>query len=778
MSKKVWFASVPSVMFMTTMFVSSTFAWFTDFAVNSGNRVQSGNLAVGFAASDSIVNSNLSGEVQDLKLDSDPVFNLGNAAQPGDSQERYLRIRNEGNIAINYQVDFAVTVDSRLAEVVDFEIQPLGGSTTTVVGTNIDQGIYITLQDNAQGTGGLLRPSSETPQEFEIWRVKMIYTSRADNTYNDENLVFEVDIRLNAWQFNYQESQGSIPSQSSSSLTSTTSSQSSSSTITSSVSSSNSFNQMEITPLVDIYDKNVNDIAYSEGEVLYISANQREVVISDGTTHAYIRNSIALNVTLGQFIGVQYVINTFRGMVQLTNVTLSAPKGTAPIINVSPQTLTAEKALNIASASIFGPSYVTVDLIGFASGSFTNGYLAGFGPRFVQTNAAPSTLRDKKFTVTGWILARGNSVFPNPAVSITLISTVNYEGVHANATIPTDEEKLALAMEHFIPPSSNDALVENLILPTQGILGSTIVWSSSNPGALSTTGVVTRPSIGQFSAHVDLSYVITLGDVSTEPVTIPFIILSIPEVLNAQTLVINQPNFSAPPSNSLPTLEEVFRRSGSTSYQPNFMNGSVSLVNNEQAQAGGFFTRNKINIGNSDQAGFSTYFEMLQSGGRNLLSDGSSGFGDGFTFVLAKDNNVLGATGGAMGYGGITNSVAILFDTFDNGNQPPMCVSLGMNGAQGVCSYVGDFKEATLRIWIDYSRNLKTLEVRINPTNSIRPVNPTIAFNNLELSNLGDEFFAGFTSATGGAVQNTILNKWYLSNTYLSEGILINTVTE
>jgi hypothetical protein len=217
MSKKLWFASVPSVIFMTTMFVSSTFAWFTDFAVNSGNRVQSGNLAVGFASSETISDGNLSGTIQDLKLNPNEVFNLGNAAQPGDYQERYLRVRNEGNIAIDYEIDFVVNVDSILAEVIDFEIQPLGGSTTTVVGTNIDQGIYISLQDNVQGTGGLLRPSTETPQEFEIWRVKMIYTSRADNTYNDENLVFEVDIRLNAWQFNYQESQGSIPSQSSSS---------------------------------------------------------------------------------------------------------------------------------------------------------------------------------------------------------------------------------------------------------------------------------------------------------------------------------------------------------------------------------------------------------------------------------------------------------------------------------------------------------------------------------------------------------------------------------
>jgi hypothetical protein len=202
MSKKLWFASVPSTLFITTMFVSSTFAWFTDFAVNSGNRVQSGNLAVGFAASDSVENSNLSEEVQDLKLDSDPVFNLGTAAQPGDSQERFLRIRNEGNIAINYQVEFDITVDSRLAEVILFEIQPLGGQTITIPGTEIDQDVYISLQDNQEFTGGLLRENSETPQEFEIWRVKMLYSPSAGNQYNDASLEFEVDIILNAWQFN------------------------------------------------------------------------------------------------------------------------------------------------------------------------------------------------------------------------------------------------------------------------------------------------------------------------------------------------------------------------------------------------------------------------------------------------------------------------------------------------------------------------------------------------------------------------------------------------
>jgi alpha-tubulin suppressor-like RCC1 family protein len=204
MNKKLILGSVPSVMFLLTMFVSSTFAWFTDFAVNQGNRVQSGNLVVGFTASDQLNedNSNLGGNIQDLKVSIDPVFNLGNAAQPGDSQEKYLRIRNEGNIAINYQVDFIVTIDSKLAEVILFDIQPLGGTTQTVAGTVIDAGVYISLRDTNPDTGGLLRPSPEVPQEYEIWRVKMRFSQNAGNTYNDPNLVFQVDVRLSVWQFN------------------------------------------------------------------------------------------------------------------------------------------------------------------------------------------------------------------------------------------------------------------------------------------------------------------------------------------------------------------------------------------------------------------------------------------------------------------------------------------------------------------------------------------------------------------------------------------------
>lgn len=51
----------------------------------------------------------------------------------------------------------------------------------------------------------------------------------------------------------------------------------------------------------------------------------------------------------------------------------------------------------------------------------------------------------------------------------------------------------------------------DLVLPTQGVWGSNISWSSSNPDIISNTGKVTRPAAGQPNAEVILTATITKG---------------------------------------------------------------------------------------------------------------------------------------------------------------------------------------------------------------------------------------------------------------------------
>jgi hypothetical protein len=206
----------------------------------------------------------------------------------------------------------------------------------------------------------------------------------------------------------------------------------------------------------------------------------------------------------------------------MTAVSLLTPKGTDPNLTVTPEVWTAVQANALTEVQFFNPRLVTMELVGYASGNFTNGYLPGFGRKFVQTNGAPATLRGKKFTLTGWILGRGDSVFPIAAPSITLISTLVFDNVVAASTDITDAEALAIAVEQFRAPAANAELTSNLTLPVAGALGASIAWTSSNPAVISNAGVVTRPASGQPDAVVSLSYVITQGTESTQPVAIEF----------------------------------------------------------------------------------------------------------------------------------------------------------------------------------------------------------------------------------------------------------------
>jgi hypothetical protein len=284
---------------------------------------------------------------------------------------------------------------------------------------------------------------------------------------------------------------------------------------------------LENTTMAALLTKSAGNVAYSEGEVVYLAADKRTAVLADATGYGYIFNSVALDITLGQFIGASYTVGVYRGLIQMTAVKLVTPKGTDPNITPVAQVMTATQALPLTSAAAWAPALVTMELVGYASGNFTNGYLAGFGTNFIQTNNAPTTLRDKKFTVTGWLTGRGSAT---PAQSLTLISILDYATVVAAATDPTDAEKFALSVERFVAPTGNNAVTSNLTLPTLATFA-TVTWTSNSTSVISNTGVVTRPASGQPDAVVSLSYVITIGNQSTQPVSIEFTVKANEEVV-------------------------------------------------------------------------------------------------------------------------------------------------------------------------------------------------------------------------------------------------------
>ena len=78
------------------------------------------------------------------------------------------------------------------------------------------------------------------------------------------------------------------------------------------------------------------------------------------------------------------------------------------------------------------------------------------------------------------------------------------------------------------------------------------------------------------------------------------------------------------------------------------------------SQAGAAYSTTPVTLGTSDT--FSTTFTFQFTG------QGGIDPADGITFVLAASPSGLGSTGGAIGYGGVPNSVAIAFDTYNNGS--------------------------------------------------------------------------------------------------------------
>jgi hypothetical protein len=128
-----------------------------------------------------------------------------------------------------------------------------------------------------------------------------------------------------------------------------------------------------------------------------------------------------------------------------------------------------------------------------------------------------------------------------PANSITIQGEL-----YSTPEVLTDAEKLALAAERYVAPNANSALTGNLTLPTTTTPSGTtitanIAWTSSNTDVISNLGVVTRPAIGSPDADVTMSYVLSVGELSTESRDIAYTVKALEDlpVVYANDLFIN-----------------------------------------------------------------------------------------------------------------------------------------------------------------------------------------------------------------------------------------------
>jgi choice-of-anchor C domain-containing protein len=152
-----------------------------------------------------------------------------------------------------------------------------------------------------------------------------------------------------------------------------------------------------------------------------------------------------------------------------------------------------------------------------------------------------------------------------------------------------------------------------------------------------------------------------------------------------------------------------------------------------------------------------------------VTGSGGTGAGaDGFTFcVRGPGSNVPGAGGGGLGYGGVTPSIAVGVDMYNNGGSDPNAnhLEIDVNGSMTSVATAPDplgagvlFKSGSVyHLWVDYDGSL--LQVAIAAAGAPKPA-PVLSVALVSSFSWG---LAGFTAATGAGYANQDILSWSYS---------------
>jgi hypothetical protein len=194
-------------------------------------------------------------------------------------------------------------------------------------------------------------------------------------------------------------------------------------------------------------------------------------------------------------------------------------------------------------------------------------------------------------------------------------------------------------------------------------------------------------------------------------------------------------------------------------------------------QAGAGYSNTAITLGAN--ATFSTSFQF------RITNPGGINPADGLTFVLSAGSGGLGASGGGIGYQGVNNSLAIEFDTFNNGGADANSsnhIGVNQNGSLNSSPLVNPYGRSTCdfaagstylnpgcmangNIWtvfINYDGAL--LDVVVQDGSAAQ----FVVINDLAINIAGvlgsTNAFVGFTSGTGAGWANHDILNWQLAN--------------
>jgi uncharacterized protein (TIGR03437 family) len=200
--------------------------------------------------------------------------------------------------------------------------------------------------------------------------------------------------------------------------------------------------------------------------------------------------------------------------------------------------------------------------------------------------------------------------------------------------------------------------------------------------------------------------------------------------------------------------------SGSATITTSSDGAVLRLTPAQVLQAGSAFSATTVSV-----ARFSTFFQFR-------LTQPGFFAADGLVFVIQPGAAGVGGVGGLEGYGGITQSVGVEFDTLQNDWDPNNNhIGIIQNGDVTMYLGTGPYTPNTLMangdlwsVWIDYDG--ATMQVRVADGSSIRPANP-VAIATINLAEILGQTTAhlGFTAGTGTYFQNQDIIDWQFNDT-------------
>lgn len=229
-TKRALLASVLSVVLCCAMLIGSTFAWFTDSVVNTGNKIQAGNLKVDLVQLGATLNDGQKAEIGGT-IDKDTYYSLKNVEapifdyelwEPGYTVCKVIGVKNTGNLALKFDLDIVSNGElGALADVIDiYGYTPVQAPTTGSLSEAFDGfDSFSDVLDNQEfitgfmplGTladrveQGLLEGELNNPQGAVYWVFVFHMREDAGNEYQGMSIGDTFDIVLNAAQNTVEE---------------------------------------------------------------------------------------------------------------------------------------------------------------------------------------------------------------------------------------------------------------------------------------------------------------------------------------------------------------------------------------------------------------------------------------------------------------------------------------------------------------------------------------------------------------------------------------------